>query len=924
MEDWPALPPRRVVSASPIQEVMRETGAELRKLSTNTHGERYPKLGDLTKSPDLRSIYHSPIMPAVPTNTPETTSKSLRKGVSTPELSASKKTTVSMVDPFDESPSKRASNLSAIAASLEKAKNQDSGAVRQTRTSSLRARLSAGEIVRDRNSKITGFTDFTQVPISSIPRRESLSKTTAHVPAKTIKSQSSIESIGRAPAKFIAGARRVARRASRSGMNEEASTAPTMDKEMKTSTIDRTNTKSVKDGRRSSIPVAKAIVSSIPVLAGTPDSRRTTSSSVRTSTAFDEPEQMQAIQVAMQHLGDDKITVTDVRGKPMPGNGTMGSGSMGLGSIEESPRHAYKTRRLSTKSPEFGPTLTISPSARRYMMGPAEDKENASPKRRARVSDGGKISAATKKRLERPSSIHSPSSPRMASVNSQTREKKTRSVEIAAVGNGRQDSSNADGGLSKNPSNASTADRPYYDADEGTTPTAADNRASYASIAQEEGWISPLKPHFNAGDTYGDTTPTSIKTCEHEDYDPFNYSTNTPREQKAKITPLLNGLKTPTSTYTPSTAYPPRSSSHEHKYATKTISVNATTRENGPLTPRAPATPPKDFIRRQNQLGSTRGHGSSQLDVQATAPPTLNSSALNIVRSAQNSGLGSANTNSKRNSIVSSASSLQQSTSRSRFNIKSLFKKGSQEGINKPGKRGSVRKIQAEQVQALSARRKASTPPSIRTNGWGLGEDTGDGEREGKKDGMSGLPRIEDVHPVHRPTLQPSPRNSTFGVPTLSPMTNEVMATPPPPSNTPAPLLVRASPRASANPPSNIPAPALTHDVNKTDHPIPTTAINGNVNLPSSSSNESPDHLGSLTNRVITLLEQARLEPPSSPRKKKLLDLGKVLVDVITRAREAEAAVKECQIALARAEVAREGCLDGVREVERMLRADGV
>lgn len=38
--------------------------------------------------------------------------------------------------------------------------------------------------------------------------------------------------------------------------------------------------------------------------------------------------------------------------------------------IEESPQHAYKLKRLSTASPEFGPTLKISRSAERFIMGP--------------------------------------------------------------------------------------------------------------------------------------------------------------------------------------------------------------------------------------------------------------------------------------------------------------------------------------------------------------------------------------------------------------------------------------------------------------------------------------------------------------------------------------------------------------------------
>ena len=41
--------------------------------------------------------------------------------------------------------------------------------------------------------------------------------------------------------------------------------------------------------------------------------------------------------------------------------------------FEESPQHTYPFKRLSVAAPKYGPTLKISPSAERYIMGNEED-----------------------------------------------------------------------------------------------------------------------------------------------------------------------------------------------------------------------------------------------------------------------------------------------------------------------------------------------------------------------------------------------------------------------------------------------------------------------------------------------------------------------------------------------------------------------
>ena len=164
-EDWPTLRPRRATSSGTLQEVMRQTGSELFRQASTTDGERYPRLSGATGS----AIGEHQL----PISTFSSTHKIPRKELSSPNLRQQREQATT--DPFRDVETLAEkfgghhsitdpSALSAGAAALEKSTSQDFTEVRQTRTSSLRARLSAGEIVSGHNSKITGFTDFTAEP----------------------------------------------------------------------------------------------------------------------------------------------------------------------------------------------------------------------------------------------------------------------------------------------------------------------------------------------------------------------------------------------------------------------------------------------------------------------------------------------------------------------------------------------------------------------------------------------------------------------------------------------------------------------------------------------------------------------------------------------------------------------------------------
>lgn len=72
----------------------------------------------------------------------------------------------------------------------------------------------------------------------------------------------------------------------------------------------------------------------------------------------------------------------------------------------------------------------------------------------------------------------------------------------------------------------------------------------------------------------------------------------------------------------------------------------------------------------------------------------------------------------------------------------------------------------------------------------------------------------------------------------------------------------------------------------------------------------------------MQLLESARNER-SSPKKERLLEMGKIMVDAITQARDAERAMEEAKQAARKAEVSAMACRKTLGEVERVVKAWG-
>ncbi|MDI1490400.1 MAG: hypothetical protein OHK93_001603 [Ramalina farinacea] len=901
-EEWPTLEPQRAVSRSSVQDVMRETGAQLLE-QVSTGGERYPRLGDTTEKSFEDQLPMSTYSPA--------SGKGPRKGISAPDLKAQTITIRRLTDPFDSTePGKTEfvadkKDTTAGAAALEKSTSQDFTEVRQTRTSSLRARLSAGEVVRDNNSKTIGFTDFTAPAESTAgpSRRDSLrARNTAqasNVPSsRGPNAKTSLESIGnRLPATFVAGSRRPhapRRPGSRGSLRDEGTglvssrPASSTSSHEQTSSTDATVKQHQKGpGRRSSIPVARPIVITVggrPGSSHSRDNQATSSHSVgngktrtlnKTPTAeYDpfcyqkQPNASIAVKAAenLETAADgSQASVQETESQKASPYGhqtstdtTAANKEMTtLEAIDESPRHTYTFRRLSTKAPSFGPTLSISPSADKYIMGTGENKENRPPSREkpAGHSAGhGRASSATRNRLDRPLS-NIESSPRTSLVDSRIREKKTKSVEYSSTGSATVDVI-APNRSSKQPSVSTDASAdPFYDASEDPhADVQAGAQAGKIPVEEDDAWISPLAKKLNAASDGIESDATkkegqgvsksTIKEANDgkaqklaQDLVKLERNSN---KNYSKPTATSQAKRSGDDPFTPEThhGHPASSDSHPLRGSSKqkpltavqnkTVSAIASTKEVGP------PTPPKEYLRRQNALGSANGYGSSQLDLQAPGSGYVTAKRAPV------------NRDSVAHNSVKSQSTLTTSLSMTRFNFKNLFHKKGTDTASTSAKKG----------------KKTSTTESksrAHINGNG-----------------SPFPAISDIHPIHRPSASPPKTSSSAST-------------------------YRAPPVPARNP----------------SHRLTATSA-GRPQTPLLSTSESTADISRSTHLAMSLLDSARKET-SSPKKEKLLELGKIMVDCITRARDAELAFEEAKLAAARAEKASEACRQAVREVGGMV-----
>ena len=884
-EVWPVLYPNRPTTPGTLRQMTPERDGVLATAdSIYQPGERYPRLPSQGTYESTLDIGHKP-SPKTATSLhiqrKQVSSPNLRKASKDPKNVSDQEKGVHGATPLNitikqtgkpDSPRLEAkrpdsttlvNNAYADTASDQKpvANTKPSKEPRQTKTSSLRARMSAGTATNENlkpngNNKVLGFTDFSAAtePLATEKdiKRRSTPKPPGAFPIGRKLSRDSLR--GKKPAQFVAGSRRPSSRGSLRSDSRASSTAAQprpLEKINSDSTtplvlaslgqsLDTVNHVENKGPeiapRKSSIPVSSDTGSNVVTHTNKLTIGASKSSDITDATAS----------------AHDGFTIFEDSIESLP--------IAPLDAIEESPNQGYHVRRLSVISPELGPTLKISPSADRIIMGTGSDKENDEPKKcktKSRVSVPD-VGSSTKDRLAnlaktkhpkqtRPLSSHAllQSTSRRGTVDSEARSKKVRSAEITPS----PSVSTLSGSAPKTSRNTDTShDDPFFDAqssiDKRITRLGAQNHRinSSANITavEDHAWVTPVQDHLSlTADSDAMLHPSDVQSMlAHEENptdsvtaeilsmmnqedeiqgDGLNVTQPQPTIGNAPVElPADDTITSKASEAIPSTPeYSNAAAGSSHSGSLPPRSSSRTTHPDFISTKHSPASPlgssehvSKEFTDRQNRLGSLRGHATAQVDFAHPA----------------------SNRNSVRNSLARESNVSQGSISKGVLsNIKGLFHKRSSDDPLKSGKKHKQQKA------------------SITSNG-------------------SPFPSISEVHPAHRPTLSSARHTNANGL-------------------TPKSSMPSLGTNAILTPPFNSPVPS---------------------------------ELATTTNMAMEILESARKER-SSPRKERLLELGKILVDALTQARDAERALEEAKQAARKAEVSYELCKRSVTEVKRVV-----
>ena len=760
----------------------------------------------------------------------------------------------------------RSAGAAAIEKSAEELKSINQP--RQTRTSSLRARLSAGQLINDPTgkSKTMGFTDFTNVkePLARGGEGElrgfegfhnrSSSPSNAHTHAM----KSSRESLrgNRPPAQFVAGSRRSSHRrpSSRGSLQTESrASSPSVAPQPPTHsapgppdatqvlpTPAMTNSEKSKaiERRRSSIPVFRSTISN-PV--------------VHTK-AEHTLELMEKALAQPKKASADEIKIFEDKSGHHP---------KALRAIKESPRQNYETKRLSIASPEHGPTLRISPSADRLIMGTGSDKENQPKfsKYRSKDTKGADLASGLKRAKDKQSSasLQTPaqrpsssqglplSASRRSLVNIESREKKAESTDVSFLmpnDHVKDHSMITTASNSRKNTGSSGDDDPFFDA----TDCLQDSMAGAGALAtnktqkcdgkdvkvvEDESWISPMQKPQSATEfrdaipVNSDYLPFSLqkhlgKGVEHD----YQHQIGKMRGQTIGVsgghlessnnTKLMSGLPaTPdqaghiTGGFS-SGSFPPRSSSHA-AHPDYTIDGSATASVS-PLSPLGRTS--------KVSLNSLRASGVDSAITTKSIIRQKNHDSLQRLASAQ---VDTSSLALKRDSTARESNKKQVSVSKGVLsNLRGLFNKRSSAN-SEPSSMRSNKKAQ-----------------QVRINSAG-----------------SPFPPISEVHPVYRPTLA---------------------------------SINRAKATIVAN-----------------------NAVN-NAPLTPSFASPIPSEVSKTTTLAMQILDSARTER-STPKQRRLLELGTIMVDAVTQARDAEKAMEEAKQAARKAEVAYVMCRKSLGDV---------
>ena len=530
-----------------------------------------------------------------------------------------------------------------------------------------------------------------------------------------------------------------------------------------------------------------------------------------------------------------------------------------LRAVQESPRQGYQIKRLSIVSPENGPTLKIFPSADRLIMGVESGTEKQLSRNTLKLNDhrtrlGRTTSEATasgrgsslvlKRRLERPASSHDlrHSVSRISLLTSGSDDRRVKSGELSyslSTNHLRPQSGMSNTSIRKC-FEKSMADDPFLDIQTAqqsnhvdvpsfvTPETAATDNGVELSV-DEESWISPkAKKHRHDLNGRLSSLCSDLPRATHQEV-VIGASSKCCELSKT----VESGQNIAVVSQTPSEQCSNRAEKPPDIFA---------------------STPPRPLV----QAGNTYSSAFPPRRSSRTTPPdyTINrlsqrtpTSPSKVVRCAQSEFLSRQNQLGASKGVASSPLDISQAVVYKRDSI----------ARNSNKSQVSTSRGMLSNIRGLFHKRPSEHDPSpIKSNGKG---------KQATCIAPNGSPflPISEIHPIHRPTLASANRSALL--------------------------------KGRKN-----------------------LALDSATISPGTPSFASPlpSEISTTTTLAMQLLESARTER-SSPRKEQALELGSILVEAITQARDAEKAMEEAKQAARRAEVSHALCKKSVGDIAKKV-----
>lgn len=528
--------------------------------------------------------------------------------------------------------------------------------------------------------------------------------------------------------------------------------------------------------------------------------------------------------------------------------------------IQESPRQGYQIKRLSIVSPENGPTLKIFPSADRLIMGVEPGTENQLSCNTLRMNDhriplgratsegsasGGGSKLVLESRLQRPASNHDlrQSLSRIALLTSGLDDRRVKSTELnrsLSTDHLRPQSVM---------SNASTIARKYHGKSTTDDPFLEIQTTQLLNLADVS---SPVTPETATTDNEGELSA-----------DEESWISPMAKNNRHDLNGRLSSFCSDCSTATHQEAVFGGSSTHRELCKTVESGQNITVVAQTPPEQRSnraekppsifASTPPRPLVQAGNKFCSAFPPRRSSF----TTPPDFTTNRLSqrtptspskVVRCAQSEFLSRQNQLGASKGVASSPLDISQPLVYKRDSI----------ARNSDKSQVSTSRGMLSNIRGLFHKRPSEHDPSpIKSNNK---------SRQATCIAPNGSPfvPISEIHPIHRPALASANRTALL--------------------------------KGNKN----------------------TTLDSAMISPGTPFASPLPSEISTTTTLAMQLLESARTER-SSPKKERALELGTILVEAITQARDAEKAMEEAKQAARRAEVSHALCKKSVGDIAKKV-----